>query len=210
MHQIIQDLNWRYATKKFDPEKKISQQDLEVLMESLRLVPTSYGLQPLKFLLVEDKSIREKLVSASFNQKQVAEASHLIVICSFRELKEDDVDLYMETIAETREQNLESLANFKTNLLKFARNKEETALQEWMDRQAYIALGQLLHTCAALKIDATPMEGFKPEEYDDILGLKERNLKSVLVCPVGYRHPDDPNLNRKKVRKSISNLFEII
>ncbi len=210
MHQIIEDLNWRYATKKFDSEKRISKEDLDVIMESLRLVPTSYGLQPLKFLLVEDKDLREELLQSSYLQRQVVDASHLLVICSFRELKEEDVDLYMETIASTRDQKLEVLETFKTNILNFARNKKDSALQEWMERQAYIALGQLLHTCATLKIDSTPMEGFRAEEYDEILGLKDRNLTSVLVCPIGYRHPDDPNIERKKVRKSASNLFEII
>ncbi len=210
MHTIIEDLNWRYAVKKFDPTQKVNDSDLEIIRESLRLSASSYGLQPLKYLFVENPELREKLVKASYNQRQVAEASHFLVICVIDELTEDHIDDYMQNTAKTNEINPQSLAGFRSMIINSTGKMQRHELRDWMSKQAYIALGQLLHTCASLRIDSTPMEGFNKEEYDEILQLKEKNLRSVLACPIGYRHTDDPYLKRKKVRKSLSDLFETI
>lgn len=210
MHKIIEDLNWRYATKKFDPTKKLSEEQLDVIKESLRLVPTSYGLQPLKFLIIENPDIRQKLRDASYNQSPITDASHLIVICSYVDVSDKHVDEYMETIVKIREVEKDSTEGYG-NFLKSEMDKmtiEEKT--NWNSKQAYIALGQLLHTCANLRVDAIPMEGFQPGKYDEILNLREQNLTATLVCPIGFRAEDDHAQFRKKVRKFNYDLFETI
>ena len=210
MHKIIEDLNWRYATKKFDATKKISDNELDIIKESLRLTPSSYGLQPLKFLIVNDKTIRQELVAASYGQMQVADASHLIVICAVTSIQDNDVDAYVENVIETRNADIERVNRYGSFMKKtFAEFTEDEKLI-WSSKQAYIVLGQLLHTCANLRIDATPMEGFITERYSEILNLSDKNLTPVLVCPIGYRHEDDSIQHENKVRKSIDELFEII
>lgn len=210
MHKIIEDLNWRYATKKFDATKKISNIELEIIKESLRLTPSSYGLQPLKFLIVNDNAIRQELVAASYGQMQVADASHLIVICAVTSIQDVDVDAYVENVIETRNADVERVNRYGSFMKKtFAEFTEDEKLI-WASKQAYIVLGQLLHTCANLRVDATPMEGFIVERYSEILNLSDKNLTPVLVCPIGYRHEDDSIQHENKVRKSIDDLFEII
>ena len=210
MQKIIEDLTWRYATKKFDPTRKISDTEFDVVKSSLHLVPTSYGLQPFKFLLIESKEVREQLMKASYGQQQVIDASHLIVLCSYRELTEEHIHNYMDNIAATRNIESNTLTGFRDLIKNTSLQLSPDKQLEWMSKQVYIALGQLLHTCASLRIDATPMEGFNADEYDKILGLSEKNLHATLVCPIGYRHPEDPTQHKKKVRKSKDDLFEII
>jgi len=210
MHKIIEDLNWRYATKKFDSSKKISSSDIEVIKESLRLTASSYGLQPNHFLIVENVSLREQLVPASYGQQQVLDASHLIVICAYNDLTDGHVDAYVETIISTRNSDPDRVKNYGNFMKKtFAEMSNEDKLN-WASKQAYIVLGQLLHTCATLRIDATPMEGFIPKRYSEILELKEKNLTPILVCPIGYRHAEDETQHFTKVRKDQNDLFDII
>jgi nitroreductase len=210
MTDVLKGLNWRYATKKFDPNRKINDDQLNVILESLRLTPTSYGIQALKFLVVEDEKIREELVEASYNQQQVKDASHLIVICAFDSLSEQDADSYMKLISETRGTDVEKLEGFRNMIVNSVVNMEPAKQKTWMRKQAYIALGQLMHTCATLRIDATPMEGFEAAKYNSILDLGEKNLHATLVCPIGYRHEDDPVQHLPKVRKSLDDLIERI
>ncbi len=207
MNKLIEDLNWRYATKKYDTNKKISAADFDVIKESLRLTPSSYGLQPLKYLVIENKELREELRTHSFNQSQITDASHIVVFCSYIDIFENHIDEYIENIGKTRSQQIETIKGFGEYMKKeiFSMDKEHIA--NWNSKQAYIALGQVLHTCANLKIDATPMEGFKAEKYDELLGLKEQNLKSILVCAFGYRSFEDGNANLAKVRKNSADLF---
>lgn len=211
MHeQIIEDLNWRYATKKFDPTKKIDPKDLETLLEVLRLTPTSYGLQPLKFIVVENTAVRKALRSKSYNQSQITDASHLIVFCSYTAISDEDIERHIENTAKTRSiepQILEGYGNFMKRTLNEIEQKE---LEQWAAHQAYIALGQFLHACAQLRIDAIPMEGFEKEAYGEILQLPERNLTATLVCPIGYRSQEDTYQEMKKVRKQKEDLFEWI
>ncbi len=210
MHTIIEDLNWRYATKKFDSTKEVSEEDLHVIKESLRLTATSYGLQPLKFLLIQSKELREKLKIASYGQSQLTEASHIIVLCSYIDLNELHIDEYMKDVASTRSipvEETKDFGDFVKQAIQPMSTKEKT---KWNENQAYIALGQVLHTCASLRIDSTPMEGFDSTAYDQLLGLSERNLKATLVCAIGYRHVEDDAQHRSKVRKSTQDIFEVM
>lgn len=208
MHRIIEDLNWRYAVKKYDPEKKLTKEQVEIIKESLRLVPTSYGIQPLKYLIIEDPELREKLKVASYGQTQVTDASHLIVLCSYLDVFDEHIDTYMKNIVEIRDVTLESTAKFGDYIKEVVSKLSKAEKQEWNSKQAYIALGQLMHTCATMRVDATPMEGFDNDRYDEILGLKQENLRATLVCAVGYRSEDDHAQYRKKVRRFHQELFE--
>ncbi len=205
MNQIIKDLNWRYACKKFNPNKKISSSDLSDLLEGLRLTASSYGLQPWKFVVIENNEIREKLVSLSYHQKQVQEASHLIILCQLKEYDEAFIDRFLADMANTRNQDLESLEKFKSMLMNVV-SKPKDQVDTWAKKQIYIALGNLLTVCAAMKIDSCPMEGFQAKKYDEILELEKYGLSSVLVCPVGYRADDDIYAEKQKVRFSQQDL----
>lgn len=210
-HQHILDaLNWRYATKKFDSSKKISPKDLQTLKEVLRLTPSSYGLQPWKFLIIENQALRQQLREKSWGQSQVTDASHLIVFCSYLDLKEEHIDNHIANTSITRNQDIENLAGYGNFVKKTLSNLSPTDISTWSSKQLYIALGQLMLACAEMKIDATPMEGFEPAGYDEILGLKAKNLHATLVCPIGYRHNDDASQFNKKVRKSNEDVFEVI
>ena len=210
MNSIIESLNWRYATKKFDASKRISDEDLETIKASLRLTATSYGLQPMKFLIVENPEIREKLKTASYGQTQLTDASHIIVLCSYLDVLDTHVDDYMQDVSTTRNIPLEATKPFgdyiKGAITHFTPEQKTT----WTSKQTYIALGQALHTCALLRIDSTPMEGFNPAGYDEVLGLSAQNLRASLVLAVGYRHEEDKNQHQAKVRKSDTKLFETI
>lgn len=209
MSKIIDDLNWRYATKRFDSSQKISGKDIKTIKESLRLVPSSYGLQPLKFILVENPELREKLVKASYNQRQVQDASHLLVICSSLKMTDKHIDDFMENVADTRNVALETTSGYANFVKSTVNAMEDKNIERWNQNQAYIALGQLLHTCASLRIDATPMEGFIAEQYAEILDIDLNEFNVTLVCPMGYRHEEDETQHLKKVRKSLGELFEV-
>lgn len=209
-HTIIDDLNWRYATKKYNPAKIISDKDLEVVLESLRLVPSSYGMQPLIYLLIKDKKLREQLKPLAYNQSQITDASHLIVLCSFRKITPTVIKNHLELMSEVRNEPLTNYEKFGENIQKTFANLSETATSEWTIRQAYIALGQIMHTCANLRIDATPMEGFDKTAFDKLLDLETQNLQSVLVCPIGYRADDDFLQQLKKVRKPLNEVIRVL
>lgn len=210
MKKIIEDLNWRYATKKFDPKKKISQQQLDTLLEVLRLTPTSYGLQPFKFLVVENQTIREKLKEKSWGQSQITDASHLIILSAYIDLHDYHVDELMQNTTDTRELEPSVLSNYSDFLKGTIAKLEQTKKKEWNSKQVYIALGYLLQACAQLRIDSIPMEGFDAEGYDEILDLKSKNLHALVVCPIGFRAEDDSSQHWKKVRKSHDELVEFI
>jgi nitroreductase len=199
--QLLKQLNWRYATKQFDATRKISADDWTALEEALLLTPSSYGLQPWKFIVVTDSALREKLVDASWGQRQVADASHLVVFAVKKNLTEKDVEKYIERIAEVRGVARESLAGFRDMMVgSIIRGMDESQRKAWASRQAYIALGNFLNSAALLGIDACPMEGIEPEKYDQILGLDRQNLNTVVVAAAGYRRADDSYASLKKVR----------
>lgn len=206
MDKIISDLNWRYACKKFDPSKKISEDNLNTILEALRLTPSSFGLQPWKFIVVGDPELREKLVAASWNQHQVQDASHLLVLCSPKVLDASFVEKYVNDVAQTRGQELSELEGLKKMLMMIP-NKDKEAQYNWSKNQVYIALGSLMTVCAHLRIDACPMEGFKAVEYDRILGLDNMGLTSMVVCPLGYRSKEDKYSQLKKVRYPLDELI---
>jgi nitroreductase len=201
MSKIIEDLNWRYACKEFDTTKKITDEDFDILLESLRLTPSSFGLQPWKFVIVENPKLREELVTASWNQRQVVEASHLIVLCAPTVLDEKFVTDYIAHTATTRGQEVSELDGYKKMLMMIP-NKTPEAQMTWSKNQIYIAIGNLMTVCASMRIDSCPMEGFQPAKYDEILGLTEMGLTSALVLPVGYRSENDKYSGLSKVRYS--------
>ncbi len=207
MHKIVEDLNWRYACKKFDTEKKISDEDFNSLLESLRLTASSFGLQQWKFLVIKDEKIRHELMEASYHQHQVKDASHLIVLTTYTQFDEKFVDDFVADTAKTNGKSLDEMQSFK-KMLMMVPNFDVDRQASWGRNQIYIALGNLLTVCANMRIDSCPMEGFSNKKYDEILGLKEKGLTSVLVCPVGYRATDDKYATAPKVRYSLEKLVE--
>lgn len=199
----IKQLEWRYATKKFDANKTLSKAKLEILTQAFNLTATSFGLQTIKLVVIEDKEIREPLVKVSYNQKQVLDASHLLVICIQDNVVDADVNSYYDNIKETRKTPDDILKPFREDLIKMMATKSVQERQQWSTNQAYISLGNLMTVCAIEGIDACPMEGFVPAKFDEILKLEEKGLKSVLLLPVGYRAEDDMFSEFKKVRKPI-------
>ena len=169
MNQFIENQNWRYATKKFDTTKKVSETDFAILKEAIRLSSSSYGLQPYKVLIIENPELREKLKPASWNQSQITDASHLIVFANDTNIGNQEIDAFIQNMSETRSVPLESIKGYGD----FMKSKiNELSVEEksnWTAKQAYLALGNLLNAAAELKIDVTPMEGFDPIIYNEIL-----------------------------------------
>ncbi|HKJ47928.1 MAG TPA: NAD(P)H-dependent oxidoreductase [Christiangramia sp.] len=205
-----EDLNWRYATKKFDSEKEISQEDLNTLLESIQLTASSYGLQPYEVIVVKDQETRKKLKEVAWNQTQITDASYLLVFANLKSVTENYVDTYLDNIAETRNLSREDLKGMEDMIKNTTLKLSAESQNDWASKQAYIALGNLLSAAANLKIDTCPMEGFEAEKFDEILGLKDRNLTTAVIAPIGYRSDDDQYQHLAKVRKSKSDLIEII
>ncbi len=196
---VLRQFQWRYATKKFDPSRKIAAEDWQSLEQALIHAPSSYGLQPWKFFIVTDPDLKAKLKLASWNQAQITDASHLVVFAIKQNLGAADVDRYLARIAEVRSVPLESLDGFKKMLLG-SLNRPVEEVNAWAMRQLYIALGFFLSAAAMLGIDACPMEGFQPEQYDEILGLSEMGYGATVLATAGYRAADDPYVKLAKVR----------
>ncbi len=208
--QLIGQLNWRYATKQFDPNKKISAADWATLEEALTLSPSSFGLQPWKFIIVDDPKTREKLLAASWGQKQIVDASQLVVFAIRNNLGQKDVDAHVARTAEVRGIPEESLAGMRDMIGNFVKGLDETSRRNWAARQVYIALGNFMTSAALLGIDACPMEGVAPAQYDEILGLREKGLGTVVVATAGYRASTDKYATLKKVRFSKDYIIEHI
>ncbi len=206
--QLLEQLNWRYATKQFDPNRKISAADWATIEDALTLSPSSGGLQPLKFIVVTDPAMRAKLSPASYGQRQVTEASHLVVFASKLNFSEADVDEFIKRISTVRGAPVESLAPFREMLVGgIVKSMDEAARNAWARNQAYIALGNLLTSAALLGIDACPMEGFDRGQFDEILGLKAKGYASAVIATVGYRSPEDKYAAAPKVRFTKDRLF---
>jgi len=200
---IIEKLQWRYATKKFDNNLYISKEKLNIIKEAFNLTATSYGLQPIKLLIINNKVLQDSLVKHSMNQAQVAQASHLLVFCVDTNIDNNYIEAYFNRVKKIRKTPDEVLKPFKEYLLEDFKNKSIEEIEFWAIKQAYLAMGNLLTICAIEDIDACPMEGFDPKEYDDLLQLKAKGLHSVLVMPIGYRANDDMFADFKKVRKDL-------
>lgn len=200
--QLIQQLQWRYATKQFDPSQKIPEPIWDALEKSLVLAPSSFGLQPWKFFVVRNPQLRQQLLEFSFGQRQVVDASHLVVLAIKKAVNADDVDRYMQRTSEVRQVAVESLTGFANIIKTFLEHPQDPnfEINDWAARQVYIALGQLMTSAAVLGIDTCPMEGFISAKYDEVLGLTATEYSSVVACPAGYRHPEDKYAHLPKVR----------
>lgn len=199
--QLLEQLNWRYATKQFDPNRKINAQDWATLEDVLQLTPSSGGLQPWKFIVVTDPAVRERLRPASYSQPQITDASHLVAFASRNNFSEADVDAHIQNVAKLQGIPLESLAQLRGMLVGgIVTSRDEAARDAWARNQTYIALGNLLAAAALLGIDACPMEGFDRAQYDEILGLKAKGYSSAVVATLGYRLPTDKYATGLKVR----------
>ncbi len=209
--QVLEQLNWRYATKKFDPSKKIPEAIWKVLEQSLVLAPSSFGLQPWKFIVVRNPQIRQQLLEHSWGQTQVVDASHLVVLAIKKDLNESDVDRHIQRMSEVQQVPVENLQKFANVVKGFMKQPPYPLdINEWSTRQTYIALGQYMTCAAILGIDTCPMEGFVPAKYDEVLGLPAQGYKAVVVCPAGYRADDDKYAINPKVRFATENVVDYI
>ncbi|GEQ86119.1 NAD(P)H-dependent oxidoreductase [Patiriisocius marinistellae] len=203
---IVTALKWRYATKKFDSAQKISEAKLNILKESFNLTATSYGLQPLKLLVISDPKIKESLVPPTMNQVQVKDCSHVLVLCTETEISKNHIESYFKNVEKIRRTPSEILKPFEIFLIDSFSEKPKEEIQIWAAKQAYLAMGNLLTVCAIEEIDACPIEGFDPAAYDSLLELNKIGLQSVLVLAVGYRAEDDMFSAMKKVRRGVKNV----
>lgn len=202
MNNIINALNWRYATKSFDSSKKLSDEQLDTILESMRLSASSYGLQPWKFVVVSNPETRTALRAAAWDQTQVTDASAFIVLTVRTDVDVAYVDAYMKSIADTRGMDVTALSGFADMIKGTISRRTAEQVVEWSSRQVYIALGTALTTAAQLEVDACPMEGFDEAKFDEILGLKEMNLSSRVCLAIGFRSAEDTSASYKKVRSA--------
>ncbi|MDD0852481.1 NAD(P)H-dependent oxidoreductase [Halobacteriovorax sp. GB3] len=207
--QILEALDWRYATKIFDADKKINEKDWNTLVESVRLAPSSYGLQPWKFIVVENKELRAKLREVSWNQSQVTDASHYLVFTTLEKLDAQYVDKFVADIAKTRGLQVEDLAGYRDMMVgNLVEGPRSQTIDAWAQRQSYIAMGQLTLAAGLLKIDTCALEGLDPAAYDKLLGLEDGPYKTIAAVALGYRKDDDKYKDLKKVRFDQEEVFE--
>ena len=200
MHDILEALKWRYATKVYDPRKKLPEEKFETLLEALRLSPSSLGLQPWKFIVVKDPAVRAKLREAGYGQSPFTDASHLVILAVRTDLNDAYADEYVSSLAAARGVSPDSLKGLSDRLHGSIKGRSPESLLEWSSRQVYIALGVLLTAAGHEQVDATPMEGFDAGKFDEILGLKKLGLASRLAVALGYRSPKDKLAGQAKVR----------
>ncbi len=200
MGNIHDALQWRYATKQFDTTKKLTDEQISELLEDVRLSPSSFGLQPWKLIAITNPEVRLKLRAAAWGQPQVTDASHLIVFAAKTNLTEASVDEYIQLIAKTRNIEVEALSELSAMMKGSLHHRNPEQRTEWAARQAYIALGVLVAAAADAKIDVSPMEGFDPLQFNEILGLDALNLTASVIAGVGFRLATDPNATLHKVR----------
>lgn len=201
--KINEALNWRAAVKSFNKDKKVPEQDLELILEAGRMAPTAYGLQPLKIVEVTSPELRLKLQEAAFGQTQVVDAPHLFVITALNDTDEGYIKKYVQNISETRGVSIESLEGYQNSMIGGIASRSLDQKKSWAGRQAYLALGFMLEAAALLGVDAGPMEGFTPSKVDEILGLGEKGLHSLAFMVLGYRE-NDKYSEMKKIRLSKS------
>jgi nitroreductase len=207
---IINNLKWRYATKKFDSSKKIQADKLEILKEAVNLAPTSYGLQPFKVLIIENQKIREQLKEAAWGQSQLTDASHIFLFCNFTEMGPEKIDNYLKLRSEINNTDVADTKPYGDMMKGQMAVLSSDQITAWTAKQAYIALGTLIAAASELQIDSCPMEGFDKGKFDEILGLKNKGITSAMIAAVGYRSEYDDTQHFKKTRKPIDEIFEII
>jgi len=203
----IEKLQWRYATKRFDSSRALSEEKLHILKETFNLTATSYGLQPLKLVVVSNAELKSQLMPLTYNQPQVRDASHVLVLCVEKNINENFILEHFKRVEGQRNTPRTILEPFEKNLIASFTEKNTEEIKDWMINQLYLTLGALLTVCAVEKIDACPIEGFEPKKYDELLGLNKKGLESVIVLPVGYRDESDFFINLKKVRRGIDELI---
>ncbi|GAB4548444.1 MAG: NAD(P)H-dependent oxidoreductase [Pleurocapsa sp.] len=210
--QILQQLHWRYATKKFDPAKKIPEAVWQVLEQSLVFAPSSFGLQPWKFFVIRNPEIRQQLFEHSAQQSPVVDASHLVVFALKKDVDSNYVDSYIKRTAAVRKVSVDDLQGFANVIKGFLANPPAHVnnVNFWSAKQAYIALGFFLTCAATLKVDTLPMEGFIPAKCDEILGLSAKGYASVVLCAAGYRADDDKYAILPKVRFATEDVVDYI
>jgi nitroreductase len=205
---LIAQLNWRYATKAFDPSRKIPADVWASLEQSLALTPSSFGLQPWKFVVVTDEAVRAQLSAVSWGQQQPVQCSHHVVFLARKSMDADEVNRFLASTVAIRGGKVEDLAAYGNIINGFIANAAKQGwLGEWATRQTYIALGQFMASCAVLGIDACPMEGISAPDYDRILGLTDGDYRTVVACAAGYRSAEDKYATLPKVRYSVSDLI---
>jgi nitroreductase len=198
---VLEQLRWRYATKKFDPGRTIPAEDWQALAESLVLTPSSFGLQPWKFWVVTNPEVKAKLLPISFKQTQVVDGSHVVVLTARKDLSADDVDRYLARISEIRGVAIENLAGFRKVMISaLVPPPLGFDINEWAAKQCYIALGNFMTAAAMMGIDTCPMEGILPAKYDELLGIAEQGYATVVACVAGYRAADCKYATTPKVR----------
>ena len=204
---LIAALRWRYATKKFDPDKIIPEPIVDALLEMGNLSATSYGLQPFQFIVIRNQELQDRLVASSYGQQQVADASHVIVIATRTDVDESYIRDYVGRVEITRELPKGELSSYGIVVAGAIGQMSDESRQQWAAKQAYLTLGTLLAACASLEIDSCPMEGFVPEEYSELLELNSKNLHATIVLPIGYRADDDAAQHLTKVRKPLPEMI---
>ncbi len=209
--QLLTQLNWRYATQQFDPSRKIPPEHWAAMEEALILSPSSYGLQPWTFVVITDQKMRERLFPSTWNQRQILDCSHFVVFTARTKITQEDIDRHVARTAELRGGTVEALRRFREAMAgDLVTGGRAAQARQWATQQAYIALGNFMTSAALLGIDTCPMEGFKPEEYDEILDLTAKRLASVVCCAAGYRSADDKNAGQKKVRFARTDVIHIV
>jgi nitroreductase len=204
---LIENLNWRYATKRMNGQK-VPQAKLDAILEATRLSASSLGLQPYTIFVIENEAIRQSMLPLAYNQPQITEASQVLVFAAWQNVTPEKIDAYINQIAEERGAPIEALAPFKAMIEGTVNGKSDEEIYQWSARQAYIALGTSLAAAAEQEVDATPMEGFNPAALDELLGLKEKGLRSVALMAIGYRDAANDQLaSAKKIRRTADKLF---
>jgi len=207
--KLLEGLQWRYATKKFDPSKKVNSENIQKIKQAIQLSASSYGLQLYKVFVIEDADLREKLKPASWNQPQITDASHLFVFCNYVDNIPQHIDSFVELKAKKTGKTIDDLKGYGDFIKGKMAELTAEQIKSWTGKQTYIALANLLAACGELKIDACPMEGFEAAQYDEILGLQEKGLSAAVLATVGYRSDEDATKDVPKVRKSMETLFEV-
>lgn len=207
---IHNQLNWRYACKKFDPTKKIREADWNVLLESLRLSASSYGLQPWKFIVVQNPEIRQQLLPASYNQSPTVDASHFVVLTYKEKLDEEHIEKFIQQNAKVRGMDPTALDGFKRMMIKdLILGPRSETINWWAQRQTYIAMGSMLTTAALMEVDTLPMEGINQAEFDKILKLEGTGYKTIAAIACGYRSTEDKYQFNKKVRFDMADVVTV-
>ena len=203
---IIKSLEWRYACKKFDESKKVTDAQLKVIKNAFNLTATSFGLQPVKLIIISNQDLKEKLHEHGYYQQQITTCSHLLVICIDTVINDKTIDTKFNLEKEIRGTSEDIVGKFRDQLKGLFKNKTSYEIEKSSIYQAYIILGNLMTVCALEQVDSCPMEGFNAIKFDEVLQLNDKNLRSILLLPIGYRAEDDPTSNLKKVRKSIEDI----